>query len=152
MENERKFRLGEKVTNIQNKETGEITAFDDDPEVYGVKTNGGYRIWGELDMARTRPDEARRLRAKIPSRGIDGKPKEHDMEYTWDELNSENIGIKMGGHIYTALSGPECVMGQWYAPSFDETGTAWDMYFIKNGWGETEGYTLSSVERANLGG
>jgi hypothetical protein len=76
----------------------------------------------------------------------------HDMEYTWDELNSENMGIEMGGHIYTALSGPEYVMGQWYAPGFDETGTAWDMYFTKNGWGETEGYTLSSVEKANLGG
>jgi hypothetical protein len=48
---ERKFRPGEKVVNIQNGEAGEITAFDDDPEVYGIKTNKGCRMWGELDIA-----------------------------------------------------------------------------------------------------
>jgi hypothetical protein len=51
MEKERKFHLGEKVVNVRNSEKGEITSFDNDPEVYGIMTDDGYRIWGELDMA-----------------------------------------------------------------------------------------------------
>jgi hypothetical protein len=57
MENKRKFREGEKVVNIRNGENGEIAAFDIIPETYSVKTNKGYRIWGELDMVNAH-DEA----------------------------------------------------------------------------------------------
>jgi hypothetical protein len=50
MKKERKFNLGQRVMNIQTKESGEVIAFENDPEVYGIKTDYGYRIWGELDM------------------------------------------------------------------------------------------------------
>jgi hypothetical protein len=72
-------------------------------------------------------------------------------EYTWNELNDEDIEISMGGHKYRALSGPEEAMGdQWWAPGFDETGKAWDMYFERTGFGETESFRLERVEAACL--
>ena len=72
------------------------------------------------------------------------------MEYTWSELDGENIGIEMGGHTYRPLAGPEEARGQWWAPGYDEAGTAWDMFFTRTGMGETEGFALKNVERADL--
>jgi hypothetical protein len=72
-------------------------------------------------------------------------------EYTWNELDGEDIEISMGGHKYRALSGPEEAMGgQWWAPGFDETGKACDMYFERAGLGCTESFRLANVEAANI--
>jgi hypothetical protein len=56
MANERRFKLGENVVNIQNGETGIISAFDIIPGTYSVKTGNGYRMWGELDMTSSKKE------------------------------------------------------------------------------------------------
>jgi hypothetical protein len=48
---ERKFEIGDCVRNTRTKETGIVTAFDLNPEVYSIKIkNGGFSLWGELEM------------------------------------------------------------------------------------------------------
>jgi hypothetical protein len=72
-------------------------------------------------------------------------------EYTWSELDGENIEISMDGHKYRVLSGPEEALdGWWWAPGFDEGGKAGDMYFERTGLGQTESFRLTSAEAACL--
>jgi hypothetical protein len=73
-------------------------------------------------------------------------------EYTWNELNAEDIRVEMDGHIYTPLSGPEQENDRWWAPGIDETGEPWDLYFewaLFGKDGERDRYRLVSVSPAS---
>jgi hypothetical protein len=82
------------------------------------------------------------------------------IEYTWNELEKENLSFMISGKKLTSLAGPEKadVGDLYWSPAFDEAGKPFDLYWKHSGcFGDADFFTLahftpSDIEYETAGG
>jgi hypothetical protein len=77
------------------------------------------------------------------------------IEYTWNELENENLRFTVNGKKLASLAGPEKISGSdlFWSPAFDEGGKPFDLYWKQSGaFDNAEFFTLVSFAPSDIEG
>ncbi|WP_461255791.1 hypothetical protein [Treponema sp. R80B11-R83G3] len=77
-----------------------------------------------------------------------------NIEYTFNELENENVYFPFDGKTLFSMGAPEETKkpGIFWSPAITEDGTPFDLYWERSGrWGSSEFFTLQNGEAADLG-
>jgi hypothetical protein len=68
------------------------------------------------------------------------------IEYTWNELENENIRFQIDGIALRSAGGPDEISGgAFWSPAFDESKRPYDLMWVRSGsFGDADFFTLTT--------